>query len=277
VYCSITGFGQTGPYRDRPGYDYVIQAMSGLMSITGPADGMPHKVGVAISDVITGLFAVSSILAALRHAESTGQGQYLDVSLLDSQIAALVNIASNYLVSGQKPARLGNEHPNIVPYQVFRASDSEFVVAVGNDRQFAQLCLLIGQPGLAEDGRFATNPSRVINRKALIPILENVFLSQSADYWVTGMLEVGIPAGPIHDIPTALNNPHIQARGLIHKIPYGDSDILKMVAPPVQFSETQARIRLPPPHLGQHTDEILRDVLDIDDLAIETYRAEGVI
>ncbi|MBC7811393.1 MAG: CoA transferase, partial [Burkholderiales bacterium] len=213
VYASITGFGQTGPYRERPGYDIVTQAMSGLMSITGPADGPPYKVGVAIADVITGLFTAMNLLAALRHTENTGEGQFIDVALLDTQIAVLVNIASDYLVSGQTPQRLGNEHPTIVPYQVFSAADKEFVVAVGNDRQFADLCKLLGRSELAADPRYVTNPTRVQNRETLVPLLQRIFETRPAAVWVEGMLELGIPTGPINDIAAALNDPQVQARG----------------------------------------------------------------
>ncbi len=268
VYCSITGFGQTGPYHDQPGYDFAIQAMSGLMSITGAPGGEPQKVGVAISDVITGLFAVSSILAALRHSEQTGVGQHLDVSLLDSQIAALVNIASNYLVSGQPPQRLGNEHPNIVPYQTFRASDGEFVLAVGNDRQFGQVCALIGRRDLADDPRYATNPARVANRLALVAELQAVFHQRPSADWVRDLLALGVPAAPINDLPTILNDPHVQARGLVNDT---------FINPPVGFSATPAEVRLPPPTLGQHTDELLRDLLQLDEATLAAYHAEGII
>jgi crotonobetainyl-CoA:carnitine CoA-transferase CaiB-like acyl-CoA transferase len=277
VYCSITGFGQTGPYRDRPGYDYVIQAMSGLMSITGPADGEPHKVGVAVSDVFTGLFAVTSILAALRHAEQTGEGQHIDIALLDSQIAALVNIASNYLVSGQTPERLGNEHPNIVPYQVFQASDRDFVVAVGNDRQFMALCKLIGQPELATDPLYADNPNRLKNRANLIDILQAVFKTQPASEWVDGLLAAGIPAGPINDVATSLNDPQVQARGLIHEIPLDGDDMLRMVGPAMKLSNTPAEVYLPPPLLGEHTDAILHDLLQIDETKLKQLHNSGTI
>lgn len=268
VYCSITGFGQTGPYRDQPGYDYAIQAMSGLMSITGPVEGESYKVGVAISDVVTGLFALSSILAALRHSERTGEGQQIDIALLDSQIAALVNVASNYLVSGQPPQRFGNQHPNIVPYQTFRAADGEFVLAVGNDRQFGQLCTLLERPDLRDDPRYATNPARVANRDSLIPTLQALFLHQPAKTWVDALLNSGIPAAPINDIPTILNDPHVQARKLVHD---------GFIGPPMQFSATPAQVILPPPLLGQHTHEILGERLKLDTESIAAYRAAGVV
>jgi formyl-CoA transferase len=274
VYCSITGFGQTGPYRDRPGYDYVIQAMSGLMSITGPEDGPPYKIGVAISDVIAGLFACTSILAAVRHSERTGQGQHLDISLLDTQIAALVNVASNYLVSGQAPLRYGNQHPNIVPYQTFRASDGEFVLACGSDGQFAQLCALLDRPDLSHDPRYTTNPARVENRAALIPILQTAFASRPAAEWVEELLAVGIPAGPINDLPAILNDPHIQDRGLVFE---SDDHRLRLIGPPAQFSETPPHVRALPPKLGEHTEEVLREMLGLNEETLTKYRKARVI
>lgn len=276
VYGSITGYGQAGPYRERPGYDFVIQGQSGLMSITGAVDGQPHKVGVAISDVIAGLFAVSSLLAALRHAERTGQGQQVDIALLDTSLAALVNIASSTLITGQPPARYGNAHPNIVPYQPFRAADGQFTLAVGNDRQFAALCQLIERPDLAADSRFSTNPARVENRDVLTPILSTIFLTRSAAEWVEALLARNVPAGLVNDVLTALNDPQIESRGLAQAMPYLD-DVLKLVGPPVGFSTTPAMARTPPPALGQHTDEILRDLLGCDETAITQYRAAGVI
>lgn len=277
IYCSITGFGQTGLYQERPGYDYVIQAMSGLMSITGPIDGLPHKVGVATSDVLAGLFATNAILAALRHSEGTGIGQYIDVALFDTQIAALVNIASNYLVGGQTPLRLGNLHPNIVPYQTFTAADGEFVLAVGNDGQFRQLCQLIERDDLCVDDRYATNPARVANRNQLIPILQRIFLDRSVEEWITDLLDKGIPAGPINDVAQALNDPHIQARGLIQETTLSNDAVLKFVGSPVKLSETPPQVRYPPPALGQHTDEILRDLLAYDADTIAELRKNSVI
>jgi crotonobetainyl-CoA:carnitine CoA-transferase CaiB-like acyl-CoA transferase len=277
VYCSITGYGQSGPYRDRPGYDYVIQAMSGLMAITGPVEGPPYKVGVAMSDVIAGLFALGSILAAVRHSEQTGEGQLIDIALLDTQIAALVNIASNALVSAQEPPRLGNQHPNIVPYQTFHASDGDFVVAVGNDRQFVQLCAVIGRPDLPSDARYATNPARVTHRDALIPELQNAFSQRPADEWVMALLDAGIPSGPIHSVLAALNDPHVAARGLIHDIPLPAESILRVVGPPMQLSATPPQVRLAPPYLGEHTDSLLTELLGLDPDTIAAHRAAGVI
>ncbi len=272
VYCSITGFGQSGPYRDRPGYDYVIQAMSGLMSITGPAEGEPVKVGVAISDVIAGLFAATSILAALRHAERTGQGQHLDLALLDTQIAALVNVASNYLVSGEAPARTGNQHPNIVPYQTFRAADGEFVLAVGNDAQFARLCAILARPDLPADPRFATNPARVQHRAALVAELEAAFAARPVAAWIADFVAAGIPAGPINDIPAALADPHVQARGLLATV-----EDVTLVGSPLKLSATPPVVRRPPPRLGEHTDAVLREVLGLDEAAIAACRDAGAL
>jgi formyl-CoA transferase len=275
VYCSITGFGQTGPYRDRPGYDYVIQAMSGLMSITGPVEGPPYKVGVAISDVFAGLFASSAILAAVRHSERTGEGQYIDVALLDTQIAALVNVASNYLVSGQTPPRFGNQHPNIVPYQAFSASDGDFIVAVGNDGQYAKLCELIDRLDLLDDPRYTSNPARVAHRDSLIPALQVIFAQRPAAEWVEALLACGIPAGPINTIPAILTDPHILARGLVYDPPDGNGP--RLVGQPVQLSGTPAEVRSLPPKLGEHTDAVLREVLGLDDATLAGYRANGVI
>ncbi len=272
VYASITGFGQTGPYRDRPGYDFVTQAISGLMSITGDVDGEPTKVGVAISDVIAGLFASSSILAALRHAEATGEGQHLDVALLDTTLAALVNVASAALVSGETPARYGNAHASIVPYQSFRAADGEFALAVGNDRQFAALCSLINQPKLASDDRFATNPARVAHRQELVIRLNAAFTTRPTNFWIAGALERGIPAGAVNTVTQALDDPQVRARGLIQEI-----DGVPMVGSPIGFSATPPQIRLPPPDLGEHTDAILRERLEMTDAEIAALRASSII
>ncbi len=277
VYASISGYGQTGPYAQRPGYDYVIQAMSGLMSITGPAEGEPYKLGVAYSDVLTGLYSVIGILSALRHVDATGEGQHIDVSLLDTSVAALVNVISNHLVSGQPTPRFGNAHPNIVPYQTFAASDRKFVLAVGNDGQFASLCSLLGKEHWLEDARFATNPARVENRDELVPLLDEIFVARTANEWVDLLLAKGIPAGPINDIPTIANDPHIAARGLIEDITLEDGLPTRMVTNPLAMSGTPPEVRTPPPILGQHTDDVLRDVLSKSDDEIADLRTNGVI
>lgn len=277
VYCSITGFGQTGSFSQYAGYDYAIQAMSGLMSITGEKEGQPHKVGVAISDVIAGLFANTAILSALRHAEKTGQGQHIDIALLDTQIASLVNIVSNYLVSGQNPPRYGNQHQNIVPYQTFSARDQDFVLAVGNDKQFRLLSHLIQLPNLPQDERFATNPLRVQHREVLIPILQTAFNAKKADEWVSLLLDAGIPAGSINTVEQALNMPQITERNLVHEVALSTGDLLKMVGSPLKLSETPPEIRTPPPQLGEHTENVLSRLLNLSQSDIYQLKDEGVV
>ncbi len=277
IYCSITGYGQTGPYASRPGYDYVIQAQSGLMAITGPADGPPYKVGVAIADVIAGLYAANAIQAALLYRHQTGQGQHLDIALLDTQLAALVNVASNFLVSGQNPPRYGNGHPNIVPYQAFDAADKPFILAVGNDLQFAALCKIIGQPGLARDSRFATNPARVNHREILVPLLQAIFIQRPADTWTADLLNVGIPSGPINQIADAFADPHVQARQLVQSVTFENGEELEMVGPPIQCSTTPPTVRHAPPLLGQDTAEVLTDWLGLGPDVIADYQQRGVI
>jgi crotonobetainyl-CoA:carnitine CoA-transferase CaiB-like acyl-CoA transferase len=275
VYCSITGYGQTGPNAATPGYDYVIQGESGLMSITGPADGSPFKVGVAISDVITGLFAANAIQAALRHRDQTGQGQAVDIALLDSQIAALVNVASNFLVSKQAPRRYGNAHPNIVPYEAFDAADGQFILAVGNDGQFRQCCDLIGRADLATDERFANNPARVTHRDDLIALLRPIFAAQPVSHWVKLFKAAGVPVGAINDIPTAFAEPDVQ--DLVESVRLANGVSVDLLGPTSKLSETPASIQLPPPLLGQHTDQVLQTVLGLDQATIVEYRQRGVI
>ena len=257
VYCSLTGYGQTGAYASRPGYDYVIQAQTGLMSITGPAEGEPHKVGVAISDVVAGLNAANAIQTALLYRARTGQGQYIDVALFDAQLAALVNITSNYLVSGTVPPRLGNLHPNIVPYQIFAAQDGEFVLAIGNDRQFAIFCQIINQPTWATNERFATNSARVENREELVSLLSAILGTQSVAYWIEQCLTHNIPCGKINTVAEALQLEHTQDRAMVQSITLSNGETVQLVAPAVKFSATPATIRTPPPQLGQDTDAVL--------------------
>lgn len=257
VYCSLTGYGQTGPYAERAGYDYVIQAQTGLMSITGSADGEPQKVGVAISDVITGLTATNAIQSALLYRERTGHGQYLDVALFDSQLAALVNIASNHLVSGQIPQRLGNIHANIVPYQVFSAQDGDFVLAVGNDRQFVALCGIIGKNEWVTDERMATNGVRVENRELVVSLLSEILSTQPVAYWIEHCLAQNIPCGKINTVAEALNLDQTQARQMVQSVTLSNGETVQLVAPPVKFSATPATIRTPPPALGQDTTDVL--------------------
>ncbi len=274
VYCSITGFGQTGDYRERPGYDFVIQAMTGLMAITGEKDGTPHKVGVAVADVFTALFACNAIQAGLRYAEKTGIGQYIDMSLYDSQLASLVNVASNVLISGKEAGRYGNQHANIVPYQTFSASDGDFVVAVGNDRQFMALCAVIGYPQLAQDTRFSTNPARLKNRDELIHILGEIFITHPVSHWVMSLLAVDVPAGEIHTVQQALHLQHTQQREMVVPMGIGDAH---MLASPMHLSHTPPAIYMPPPRLGEHTDQILYEELGMNDDEIEDLRGRGII
>lgn len=278
VYASITGFGQDGPYSDRPGYDYVIQAMSGLMSITGDEDGSPAKVGVAIADVLAGLNAATGILAALRHAERMGEGQHLDISLMDSQMAALVNVASNYLIGGKVPARYGNRHANIVPYQTFTAQDGDFVVAVGNDRQFKDLVTLLGVPQLNEDPRFSNNPARVANRDTLVAQLTPLFRQHSAYEWVERLLAVGIPSGPIQTVAQAFEDPNTHARQMRVDLSVEENDEpLRLVGSPIHLSLTPANVDTPPPTLGQHSAAVLRDWLALHEDEIEALRVSGAL
>lgn len=259
VYCSISGFGQTGPYRDLPGYDFVIQAMSGLMSITGFPDGPPTKVGVAVGDVFTGLFAAVAILAALRHRDRTGEGQHIDLALMDAQIAALVNIASNAL-AGVVPGRLGNAHPSIVPYQTFPAADGEFAVAVGNDGQFRRLCAALGHPEWAEDPRFRTNPDRVAHRDALIPLLEEAFRQRDRKHWMDVLTEAEIPCGPIQTVDEVFRDPHVLSRGMLRTVARPDGEETRLVGSPLHLSATPVDTYRHPPRLGEHTDDVLREL-----------------
>jgi crotonobetainyl-CoA:carnitine CoA-transferase CaiB-like acyl-CoA transferase len=281
VYCSITGFGQTGPYRHRAGYDFLIQGMGGLMSITGEPDGAsgggPVKVGVAVLDIFAGLYAAIAIQAALAHRDRCGQGQQIDLALLDVQAAVLANQALNYLVSGTSPGRLGNAHPNIVPYQTFAAKDGHLILAVGNDAQFARFCQVAGRPELASDARFASNAKRVENRDALIPILNHLFRDRSCRDWLASLERVGVPCGPINSIEAVFEDPQIRARGLRLELPDGSGGSLPGVACPIRYSETPVTYGQGPPRLGQHTAEVLREELGLGETEIAKLRATGVI
>src|SRR5512139_610408 len=260
IYCSISGFGQAGPLRDKPGYDFMIQAMGGLMSFTGEPDGEPMKVGVAVADLFAGQNAVIAILAALQARALTGKGQHLDIALFDSQVGMLANVASNYLISGKLPKRYGNAHANIVPYQSFQASDEWFILAVGNDRQFEKLCEVIGSSGLARDSRFATNAGRVENRDALLSILKPVFLKRSASDWLAALESSGIPCGPINSLDKVFAEPQVDARQMRIEMEHPTIGKLPLVGSPLKFSETPVEYRLPPPRLGEHTEEILEEL-----------------
>ena len=279
VYCSITGFGQTGPYAPRAGYDYLAQGMGGIMSLTGEPEGEPMKVGVGIADVVCGLFAANAIQAALRHRDLTGEGQHIDLALLDSQIAWLVNEGMNYLVSGQVPRRQGNEHPNIVPYKVLPCSDGYFILAVGNDAQFQRFCAFAGVPELAEDERFKTNANRVRNREALYALLPEVTSRKPLDIWLDGLAEIGVPCGPVNDLARVFEDPHVLHRGMRMKMPYpgSESGELEMMGNPIKFSRTPVDYKRPPPKAGEHTDEVLTEMLDLSEEEIAALREAGTI
>jgi len=277
IYCAITGYGQTGPYRDRPGYDFLIQAEGGVMSIIGPVEGPPMKVGVAIVDITAGMFAAISILAALHERERNGQGQYVDIALLDSQVAWLANVGSNYLVSGQQPARYGNAHPNIVPYEPFPTSDGWIAVGVGNDRQWQALCALVGWDDLAADNRFATNPQRVEHRDILVPILQERFGARTSEEWLDGLLQAGIPCAPINYIDQVFSDPQVLARDMLVELPHPTAGTVKLAGSPLKLSRTPVRLVEPPPTLGQHTEDVLSKHLGYSPADLARLREEGVI
>lgn len=263
IYCSITGFGQTGPLASRPGYDFLVQAMGGLMSVTGESDGRPgagpQKVGVALTDIMTGLYANIGILAALAERERSGLGQQVDLALLDVTAATLANQASNFLVGGLTPTRLGNAHPNIVPYQSFAARDREFIVAVGNDAQFARLAVLLERPAWATDPRFEKNAARVAHRDTLVPLLAECFRTRDAAHWLALLETAGIPAGPINTIAEALSEPQLAARDMIVDLPHPDNAELKVVGSPIKLSRTPVSYQRPPPRLGEHDADLIDD------------------
>jgi crotonobetainyl-CoA:carnitine CoA-transferase CaiB-like acyl-CoA transferase len=281
IYCSITGFGQTGPYADRAGYDFLIQAMGGLMSITGGKDGEPgagpQKVGVALTDILTGLYSTVGILAALSHRHATGEGQYLDMALLDVQVACLANQASNYLVGGKPPVRMGNAHPNIVPYQDFPTRDGYMVIATGNDAQFTRLCEAAGHAALARDPRYADNKARVANRVALIEAMNAFTVERTTAEWIALLEEAGVPCGPINDLAQVFADPHVQARGLRQTLDKPDVGAVPFVASPIRLSATPVQYRMAPPLLGEHTREVLRDLLHFTDQDIDRLAAAGAI
>lgn len=279
VYCSITGFGQTGPYADRPGYDFMIQAMGGLMSVTGPADATsgaePVRTGVAVADLFSGMYAANAILAALRHAERTGDGQHLDVSLFDCQAAMLANQAANYLVSGVVPGRTGNCHPNIAPYQVLETKDGHMVITVGNDTQFRSFAGCIGDESLADDERFTTNAQRVTNLRALIDLIQPAMKTRSTADWNAIFANANVPAGPINTVDAVFADPHAQTRSLTAPIEREDADGIQMVLHPVKYSKTPTQTSHPPPQLGEGTIDVLSKLFSEEDLA--RLKADGVI
>ena len=278
IYASVTGYGQSGPYRDQPGFDFILQAQGGLMSIIGEEEGPPMKVGVAIVDITAGLFACSAILAALHYREKTGVGQHIDMALLDAQVAWLANQASNYLVSGKVPRRMGNAHPNIVPYETFRAKDGVYLaLGVGNDNQWRKFCKLAGIESLTEDPQYATNPKRVENRKKLVPLLQEVFLRKDSGEWLQLLSEAEIPVGPINTIDRVFADPQVLARQMLVEMEHPKVGKFKVVGSPLKLSETPVEYRIPPPLLGEHTEEVLRTVLEYDKETIVRLREAKVI
>lgn len=254
IYCSISGYGQTGPYALRPGYDFVAQAESGIMSVTGEIDGDPYRVGTPVGDVSAGMFACMSILAALRVRDRTGKGQQIDISLLETTMSLLSNVSSNYLISGEEAQRFGNGHPNIVPYQAFHTKDGYIVVSCGNDRLYQALCQLLGRDDLAADPRFATNPQRVRNREELVPVLQEEFLRRKTDEWLPELRAAGIPCGPINTVSQIFNDPHIQARGFVWECEHPTAGRIKLSGSPIHLSETPTRLYKAPPLLGEDDD-----------------------
>jgi formyl-CoA transferase len=281
IYCSITGFGQTGPHRDKAGYDFIIQGSGGFMSITGERDdrpgGGPQKAGVAVSDLMTGMYATVAILAAVAHREKSGVGQYIDLALYDVMLAMLANMNMNYLTSGRAPARAGNAHPNIVPYQVFAAADGHVIIAVGNDSQFVKFCEVAGRPDLAADPRFVRNAGRVRDRAVLLPMLEVIVRERPVAYWVDALDAAKVPCGPINDIAHALADPQVPARGMRIDLPHALAGTVPLVANPIRLSQTPASYVRPPPLLGEHTDEVLQGLLRMSTADIARLRAAGVV
>jgi crotonobetainyl-CoA:carnitine CoA-transferase CaiB-like acyl-CoA transferase len=281
IYCSVTGFGQTGPYRERPGYDFMMQGMGGMMSVTGEPDGAPgggpQRAGVPIADIITGMYASIAICAALASRAETGKGQHLDLALLDSQIALLAYQNTNYFSTGKPPGRIGNLHPNIVPYQPFKSSDGEVIVACGNDNLFRKFCEAAGHPELAQDPRFASNGKRVENRAEMTRVIQEFFGKRSTAEWLERLEAAGVPNGPINNLAQVFEEPQVKARGVKIELEHKAAGKLTLVASPMRFSGTPLEYRLPPPLLGEHTEEVLRDLLGKSNAEITALRAEGIL
>ncbi|MGZ2744546.1 CaiB/BaiF CoA transferase family protein [Burkholderia stagnalis] len=281
VYCSVTGFGQTGPYAHRAGYDFIIQGIGGFMSITGERDGEPgggpQKAGVAISDLATGLYSTIAVLAALAHRDRTGEGQYIDMALLDVQVALLANMNTNFLASGKPPVRWGNAHPNIVPYQTFQTSDGWIIVAVGNDGQFRKFVEAGGRAELADDERFATNPARVRHRETLVPIVAEMVKTRGKQAWIDALEAAGVPCGPINDLDEVFENEQVVARGMQVELPHPCGANVKLVRNPIRMSRTPPDARTAPPLLGEQTDDVLRELLGYDDARIAALKAKQAI
>jgi len=281
IYCSITGFGQDGPYAQRAGYDFMIQGLGGLMSLTGRAEGEegagPVKVGVALTDILTGLYASTAVLGALAHREQSGLGQHIDMALLDVQVACLANQAMNYLTTGVAPRRLGNAHPNIVPYQDFPTADGDFILTVGNDGQFRKFCEIAGHAEWADDPRFASNSARVAHRDVLIPLIRQATVFRSTAEWIAALEPAGVPCGPINDLAQVFADPQVIARGLRLELPHPLAGVVPQVASPIRLSATPVEYRNAPPLLGEHTDVVLGELLGLDAAALAGLRERQVI
>lgn len=281
IYCSITGFGQDGPYANRAGYDFLLQGMGGLMSITGNPDdklgGGPVKVGVAVTDVFTGMYAATSVLSALIKRDRTGEGSFIDLSLLDVQVGILANQASNYLTSGESPGRLGNAHPNIVPYQAFATENGHIILTVGNDSQFRSFCEVAGRVDLADDERFVTNKGRVINRETLVPELEQVIKCKSSEFWLNQLEKVGVPCGPINDMENVFANPQVQHRGMKLTMPHPEAGEVGLVSNPVRIDNEPMNANSVPPGLGEHTISVLEELIPERKGQMNQLREQGVI
>ena len=277
VYCSITGYGQSGPYSDRAGYDPIAQAMGGMMAVTGERDGRPQRVGVAVVDVMTANYAVIAILSALRHRDASGRGQHIDLSLLDVQVAAMINVAQAYLSAGVVARRNGNEHPSVVPSQSFQCADGMIMLAAGNDGQFAKLCEALGRVDLARDPRFATNAARVRNRAAVTALLQEALSQQPVTHWTDRLSRAGVPCGPVNDVEQVFADPQVRHRGLRVEVEHPVSGTLPLLASPLRLSETPVDYRLAPPLLGEHTDAVLSELLGMGPGEIEKLRQAGVI
>ncbi|HEV7268152.1 MAG TPA: CaiB/BaiF CoA-transferase family protein [Falsiroseomonas sp.] len=277
IYCSITGFGQTGPYAPRPGYDALIQGMGGVMSLTGEPEGLPQKVGVPVADLFAGLYGCIGILAALRHRERTGIGQQIDIGMLDTSVAWLANQGMNYLATGENPPRLGNQHPNIAPYQVFPTSDGHIVLSVGNDPTFERFCNSFGCEHLLADERFRTNAARVANRQAVTDALTPVMQSRTTADWVAALEAQKIGCGPINKLSDVFADPHVQARGCVVELEHASGEAVKVIANPVRLSATPPDYRVPPPLLGEHSEEVLSGLLGMSAEEVAALREKGVV
>jgi crotonobetainyl-CoA:carnitine CoA-transferase CaiB-like acyl-CoA transferase len=277
IYCSITGFGQTGPYAPRPGYDSLVQAMGGVMSLTGEPDGLPQKVGVPVADLFAGLYGCIGILAALRHKARTGHGQHIDIGMLDTHVAWLANQGMNYLATGENPPRLGNQHPNIVPYQVFPTADGHIVLSIGNDPTFQRFCEATGLAHLLADARFATNAARVAHRALVTDTLTPVLRTRTTTEWVDALEALKIGCGPINTLEKVFADPQVQARGCVVAMPHGSGETVRVIANPVRLSATPPAYRRPPPLLGEHTAEVLGGLLDLGAAELAALRAKGVV